>query len=86
MSIWTQYYESVRIYVNILSCRVVAVVLSGVKEVNLIFDSGTCNSGLENLSSGALPKDIPFPLSYYTLTEKELEDNGYCNSQPGDYL
>jgi RNA exonuclease 1 len=30
--------------------------------------------------------DIPFPVTYYTLSEKDLEDNGYSFNLPGYLL
>ncbi|XP_058724557.1 small RNA degrading nuclease 5 isoform X2 [Vicia villosa] len=43
-----------------------------------------CSATL-NLSFTELTKDIPFPVTYYTLTEKDLEENGYPINKP-DFL
>ncbi|CAL5206605.1 unnamed protein product [Lathyrus oleraceus] len=41
-----------------------------------------CSATL-NLSFTELTKDIPFPVTYYTLTEKDLDENGYPVNKPG---
>ncbi|RDX63162.1 Small RNA degrading nuclease 5, partial [Mucuna pruriens] len=44
-------------------------------------NKGCCDT--DNLSFMELTKDIPFPVTYYTLTEKQLEENGYFVNKPG---
>ncbi|XP_054788606.1 small RNA degrading nuclease 5 isoform X2 [Prosopis cineraria] len=41
------------------------------------------SGGTDNISFMELTEGIPFPVTYYTLTEKEFEDNGYSFKQPG---
>ncbi|VFR00281.1 unnamed protein product [Cuscuta campestris] len=48
-------------------------------------EPGCTTSGLEITSFCDLKKNIPFPVTYYTLTAKELEDNQYCYDNP-EYL
>ncbi|KAL5703732.1 Small RNA degrading nuclease 5 [Ranunculus cassubicifolius] len=40
-----------------------------------------CTTSPHKQSAKELLKNIPFPLLYYTLTEKDMSDNGYCNPQ-----
>lgn len=47
-------------------------------------------AGNRESSGGASPIDLkgnlPFPVTYYTLTPKQLEDNGYCFKDPGNAI
>ncbi|CAM0883386.1 unnamed protein product [Alopecurus aequalis] len=60
----------------LLTCRVKRKRQS--QTSNKLYESdGGKLSSLEDL------RDIPFPVKYYTLSEKDLEDNGYSFSLPG---
>lgn len=56
---------------------------SALKKHDQTSEQGGCSGGSNNSSSMEVLKDLPFPITYYTLTAKELEDNGYCHDQPG---
>ncbi|XP_076960477.1 small RNA degrading nuclease 5-like [Bidens hawaiensis] len=64
----------------LLTCR-----LKRKREAATVTDKSEPDSGsvCDQISLSDLKKIIPFPLSYYTLTTKELEDNGYIHDQPG---
>jgi len=51
-----------------------------VQPVNIFFLISGKLSSLDDLG------DIPFPVTYYTLSEKDLEDNGYSLNLSGYLL
>ncbi|KAF5467820.1 hypothetical protein F2P56_012034, partial [Juglans regia] len=56
---------------------------SVLRNSKLALEKEQCGTGTGIPSLVELTKDIPFPVTYYTLTGKEMEDNGYCLNQPG---
>lgn len=58
-----------------VSCNLIYITLS----------AGKCDSS-EDASTVDLNGNLPFPITYYTLTAKQLEDNGYCFKNPGDAI
>ncbi|KAM1135804.1 hypothetical protein ACFX13_034723 [Malus domestica] len=53
------------------------------EESSLTVEKSNLASKQDDLSSVDLMKDLPFPITFYTLTTKQLEDNGYCFNLPG---
>lgn len=47
--------------------------------------AGNCESSADAAATD-LKGNLPFPITYYTLTPKQLEDNGYCFKNPGDFI
>lgn len=44
-------------------------------------EGGNCDSSVD-ASDTDLKENLPFPITYYTLTARQLEDNGYCFKNP----
>lgn len=53
------------------------------KKSTLASQQEEVRGGTGSLSFTELTKDIPFPVTYYTLTERDLEENEYPVNKPG---